>query len=547
MSNYLKIDDNPHNPCLRFLSYTLVPYEHLHFDAAHCSHLNAALCSHLVFDAAQCSHLSFYAVQCSHLSFDAAQCGYTHSSLRSSTEYKKYLAHSGYKMKKSQLQRCLSYIKPKYWLLERIQRTSFEKNIQPQTINNKFSYLIFLSDNMALYFIDDNLVKKILHIAFILRRGFYYRHDFVALLNKIHKRLKIFNFSIIFIFCLQLYTNFFSKYYAHRAFLTCQNLLFKNINQYYKSKIEHNRKCFIGGGAHDSNFISSELFPYNGELSNMIGIFKFHLYVADSMKLAILNNNSNLYECNMPLNILICRLKSSELKLIASAHQIKYGSKVKINELRTLILEHKCQSCVFYTSIFEFRNQIQNKKLGDLKASKKYQNKLAEAYKIGNLKSVKKYQNIHAEEYKLSHLNSVKKHQQEHAEEYKLNNLNSVKQYQQEHAEEYKLNNLNSVKQYQQEHAEEYKLNNLNSVKQYQQEHAEEYKLNNLNSVKQYQQKNTEHYKKKNLESVKKYQNKVQFPPEVLSKNLQHKIITDFVSDASPDEFEESGCAICGN
>jgi hypothetical protein len=52
--------------------------------------------------------------------------------------------------------------------------------------------------------------------------------------------------------------------------------------------------------------------------------------------------------------------------------------------------------------------------------------------------------------------------------------------------------------------------------------------------------------RKKNLESVKKYQNKVQFPPEVLSKNLQYKIITDFVNDISPTEFKESGCAICG-
>jgi hypothetical protein len=114
--------------------------------------------------------------------------------------------------------------------------------------------------------------------------------------------------------------------------------------------------ALIGGGAHDSNFISSELFPYNDALSNMIGILKFHIYVANSMKLAILNNNSNLYECNIPLKMLICRLNLSELKLIVSAHQIKHGSKVKINELQDLILEHKCQSCVFYTSIFEFKN-----------------------------------------------------------------------------------------------------------------------------------------------------------------------------------------------
>ena len=32
----------------------------------------------------------------------------------------------------------------------------------------------------------------------------------------------------------------------------------------------------------------------------------------------------------------------------------------------------------------------------------------------------------------------------------------------------------------------------------------------------------------------------------MLSKNLQHKIITGFGNDTSPAEFEESGCAICG-
>ena len=225
--------------------------------------------------------------------------------------------------------------------------------MQSLKINSKFNYIIFLSDNMALYFIDDDFVKKILRIAFILQQGFYYRHDFIALLNKLHnyKRLKIFNFAILFILCLHLYTNIFTKYYAHQAFLICQYIIFENINQYYKSKIEHYSKSLIGGGTHESNFISSELFPYNDGLRNMIGIFKFHIYVADSMKLAILNNNSNLYECNIPLNLLICRLKLSELKLIASAHQIKHSSKVKISELQNLILNHNCQSCVSYTSI----------------------------------------------------------------------------------------------------------------------------------------------------------------------------------------------------
>ena len=38
------------------------------------------------------------------------------------------------------------------------------------------------------------------------------------------------------------------------------------------SDIEHYSKSLTGGGAHDSNFISSELFPYNDALSNTIGI-----------------------------------------------------------------------------------------------------------------------------------------------------------------------------------------------------------------------------------------------------------------------------------
>ena len=54
-----------------------------------------------------------------------------------------------------------------------------------------------------------------------------------------------------------------------------------------------------------------------------------------------INNNSNLYECNISLNLLIYRLKLSELKLVACAHQIKHikhSSKVKISELQKLIL-----------------------------------------------------------------------------------------------------------------------------------------------------------------------------------------------------------------
>ena len=50
------------------------------------------------------------------------------------------------------------------------------------------------------------------------------------------------------------------------------------------------------------------------------------------------------------------------------------------------------------------------------------------------------------------------------------------------------------------------------------------------------------------MESVKKYQKKLEtnFPPKPLSSLLQHKIASNFYKDTSPQNFEESGCAVCG-
>ena len=107
---------------------------------------------------------------------------------------------------------------------------------------------------------------------------------------------------------MHLYGNFFSKYYAYQAFSIGQYLIFKNINQYCKSKIENYSRSLIGSDAHDSNLIS-----YICDRFNEVGNFK----------------QSNLYECSIPLNILIHRLKLSESQPIASAHQIKHSSKVK--------------------------------------------------------------------------------------------------------------------------------------------------------------------------------------------------------------------------
>ena len=49
--------------------------------------------------------------------------------------------------------------------------------------------------------------------------------------------------------------------------------------------------------------------------------------------------------------------------------------------------------------------------------------------------------------------------------------------------------------------------------------------------------------------TVKKYQNKrlnPEFPPSAPSQKLMNQIFTDFCKDIHPNQFEESGCAVCG-
>ena len=66
---------------------------------------------------------------------------------------------------------------------------------------------------------------------------------------------------------------------------------------------------------------------------------------------------------------------------------------------------------------------------------------------------------------------------------------------------------------------------------------------------KKHQERNQKKYKVSNLEAVNKYQNKIsipEFPPSAPSQKLTHQIFTDFCKDMHPNQFEESGCAVCG-
>ena len=144
---------------------------------------------------------------------------------------------------------------------------------------------------------------------------------------------------------------------------------------------------------------------------------------------------------------------------------------------------------------------------------------------------------------KACHLNAVKKYQTNNLT-YKSLNLAAVKKSQANNPD-YKTSNLNAVKKSQANNPD-YKTSNLNAVKKSQANNSD-YKTSHLNAVKK-SQANNSNYKTSHLNAVKKSQEKQStlFPPLPPSEILQHTIISNFCKDTSPDQFIESGCAICG-
>jgi len=264
-----------------------------------------------------------------------------------------------------------------------------------------------------------------------------------------------------------------------------------------------------GGGPYELNY--DDLSCYSDQVGKNMKYF-FYTYVLEAEKF-LLESTDLIAISNIPLNIILPKLTVENLKLIAKSHKLKTQSKMKSQELQSIINEHMCENCESYVYIFQCiknENKSDKHKVDLLKATKKYQTKNSELYKASNLKSVKKYQTKSPDLYKAS--------------------------------------NLKSVKKYQTKSPDLYKATHLKSVIKNQTKNPDLYNATNLKSVKKYQAKNPETSKISNLKSVKKYQKQIEtnFPPKPLTSHLQHKIASNFCKDTSPQAFEESGCAICG-
>ena len=113
-------------------------------------------------------------------------------------------------------------------------------------------------------------------------------------------------------------------------------------------------------------------------------------------------------------SIILSQLTVENLKLIAKCHNLKTKSKVKSQEIQSIIYTHICENFKKYVYIFQCiknGNKSEKHKCDSLKATKKYQTKNAKKYKATNLKSVKKYQTKNPELYKATNLQAIKNYQ----------------------------------------------------------------------------------------------------------------------------------------
>ena len=171
----------------------------------------------------------------------------------------------------------------------------------------------------------------------------------------------------------------------------------------------------IGGGC---NFFTYDELKSNAWNSDHVPSvkYKFHSYISHSDALALSSCKNSFLIVDCPLNLLVSRLTVADLKVVAAAHNLFVHSKNKHATIKLAILDHDCQNCSVYASVFE---SIQTLDKNTFLAQKR----------LSNLITVQKYQKKHLEKYKHSHLAAVRKNQVKNQEKYKKMHLASVQKY----------------------------------------------------------------------------------------------------------------------
>ena len=222
--------------------------------------------------------------------------------------------------------------------------------------------IIFVTlQSFDIVFEKDFSLYKCLQINLALRRHFYRRHDYKVLADKltfcsaicIHPTpmfIKlfinyVFALRVIYIFILEpvlspvLYLFDVLIYDTYYQIILC----YKGLN-YFEPETT---KATGGGPSYGLNY--EDLSGYSDQIKSDMK-YIFYTYALETEK-NLFESTDLIAISNIPLNIILPQLTVDNLKLIAKCHNLKTKSKMKSQELQSIINTHVCENCEKYIYI----------------------------------------------------------------------------------------------------------------------------------------------------------------------------------------------------
>ena len=260
--------------------------------------------------------------------------------------------------------------------------STFYNYAQKIWIKLKFSALLefyirtifVILQSFDIIFENDFPLYKCLQINLTLRRHFYRSHDFKVLTDKvtycsaicIHSTPMFIKLFINYIFALQVIYILILEPVLSLALYLFDALIYDTYYQIilcYKDldySEPETTKATGGGPSYELNY--DDLSCYTDQVSKNMK-YVFYTYVLEAEK-KLLESTDLIAISNIPLNIILPKLTVENLKLIAKSHKLQTHSKIKSQELQTIINEHMCENCESYVYIFlEMKINLINTKL----------------------------------------------------------------------------------------------------------------------------------------------------------------------------------------
>src|SRR5438046_2267923 len=249
----------------------------------------------------------------------------------------------------------------------------------------------YIKVKQLVYMLYEHVPMKCKILKLLLQRNLIRRHDFKAYLKSLTSSSTL--LSIIDILLMLFFSHIqvitYLIYQLRQMRKDCKHR--KNIKFFSLVSQSDCQSPYIGGGSPLFSLQELEAYIIPGSVP-VTGIsFKFRKYILQSE----LSNISvdNAIVCHIPVHSILSKLTVTELREVAACHNITCHSRMKSRHIQNAIKNHMCEDCETCVAIFDAADDgAHQRRVTNLQATKKYQEKEGEKYKKLHLKSVIKHQ-----------------------------------------------------------------------------------------------------------------------------------------------------------